>query len=385
MVVGLITLYLCWENYTHQKEAERIFINEIAGQVLNGNEAGGQDSLFYEGFPVYVFRNNGNGIVQTDEAIENSREVGRDKDRIENKEINLSAKANEILALEQQEGVYENFRFLYREPVLVMFDESEWKENNLGMIQGMAAVFLILSVIIVALSALISGWLTRPVRQAFEQQRQFVSDASHELKTPLTVISANAQRLHKEIGANRWLGYILEENDRMGRLLEELLILARMENSSVGTEHTEFDLSRALTGVLLPYESEAFENGIHFYMEIEEECRVTGQEEHLKQAAVILVDNAIHHTSKEGSVWVRLFEKKDRVILEVANTGEEIPKEERKKIFQRFYQSDKAFGRKENRHGLGLAIADAIVRRHRGKINVECSGGITTFTIVLRK
>ena len=119
----------------------------------------------------------------------------------------------------------------------------------------------------------------------------------------------------------------------MGKLLEELLILARMESTLVDNGQEKFDLSRALTGALLPYESEAYEKGIHFYMDIEEECIVTGQEEHLKQAAIILVDNALHHVHEGGNLWVRLSEKRDRVILEVANTGKEIPEEERKRDF----------------------------------------------------
>ena len=105
----------------------------------------------------------------------------------------------------------------------------------------------------------------------------------------------------------------------------------------------------------------------------------------MKQVVIILVDNALHHVSDGGNVWVRLSEKKDKVFLEVANTGEEIPEEDRKKIFQRFYQADKARAGKQNRHGLGLAIADAVAQRHRGKITVECRDGVTRFCLALRK
>lgn len=373
VILAVIEGYLYRETCAYQMESEQIFLREIAERARNGVDWTEEGQLFYEELPVYVFRYD---------DVEGLRMTAGGSGKME-EEINRQAE--EILELSETEGKHGGFRYILAEPVLVLYDESQWEEYNGEIIRGMIIVFLLASVVIAGVAVLISGWLTRPVQKAFDQQKQFVSDASHELKTPLAIIGANAQRLNKEIGENQWLGHILQENRRMGKLLEELLTLARMESPAADRECERFDLSRALTGVLLPYESEAFEKGVHFYMDMEEECFVTGREEQLKQAAVILVDNALHHVSDRGSVWVKLADKRERVVIEVSNTGKEIPEEERAKIFQRFYQTDKASGRKENRHGLGLAIADAIARGHKGTLSVDCRDGVTTFYLMIRK
>lgn len=392
LILAAIELYLYWESYTYNKQSEQLFLKEIAVQVQREQAQSeqtqpeqtqpgktrpeqtwsGQEWILYEGLPVSVFIDTQGELRQIFGG--GGAETGREA---------VLQQAQTILELDQTEGKYGSFRYLYQDSILVLYDESDWEEYNRGLIQGLAVSFLLFAGVIVGISLLLSRWLTRPAQKAFEQQKQFVSDASHELKTPLAVIGANAQRLQKEMGDNQWLGYILSEYQRMGKLLEELLTLARMERPSVEGEQKKFDLSRALTGTLLPYESDAFELGVHFYMDLEEECFVMGEEEHLKQAAVILVDNALHHVSAGGNVWVRLSHRKDRAILEVANTGPEIPEEERVRIFQRFYQSDKTKGRKENRHGLGLAIAAAVAQRHKGRIWVDCRDGITTFYLMI--
>ena len=385
LILAGIEVYLYCESWSYQKEAEEIFLEETVDGLLAEEDGAAEQteqiSFLYSELPVFAFKNTGDGL----HFIMKAESFGEGQNQGANRAAEAMRRAEEIANLGVSDGKYREFRFLCKEDVLVLYDESEWEEYNEEIIRGMILTFLLASAVIAGISVLLSGWLTKPAKKAFEQQKQFVSDASHELKTPLTIIGANAQRLHKEIGDNRWLDYILKENRRMGKLLEELLVLARVENTPSDSGYQRFNLSRALTGALLPYESEAFEQGVHFYMDIMEECFITGQEEHLKQVVIILVDNALHHVSDGGNVWVRLSEKKDKVFLEVANTGEEIPEEDRKKIFQRFYQADKARAGKQNRHGLGLAIADAVVQRHRGKITVECRDGVTRFCLALRK
>lgn len=125
--------------------------------------------------------------------------------------------------------------------------------------------------LIIGVSSVIANWLVKPVERTFEQQKQFVSDVSHELKTPLAVISLNARKLKQENGDSRWLGYILEENKRMGKLLNELLLLAKVENAGEKEPDESVDISRAVLGAILPYESIAFEKGVEFYLDIEED------------------------------------------------------------------------------------------------------------------
>ena len=281
------------------------------------------------------------------------------------------------------EGIYKRNWYLHKDNVLVMMNDAD----TIIYYEQQAAIILISGVVgfavIIICSLLIARWLVKPAARAFEQQKQFISDASHELKTPLAVIGANAQRLKGEIGGNKWLDYILEENVRMGKLLKELLTLAKVENTSLPETKEKVNLSRIVTGALLPFESIAFEKEIEFWIDIQEDVFIKGEEEHLKQAVIILLDNAFAHVSEHGEIRAKLGKKGKWASVSISNTGMEIPKEEQKKIFQRFYRIDKGRNRAENRYGLGLPIASGIAGRHKGRIEVSSENGQTVFTIFL--
>ena len=200
IILAIIELYLYWENCMYQRESEEIFLSQIADQVLNGTMDTSGEEVLFEGLPISVFRSDDSGrLVQL--AGENNTQPGYD---------DTALLAEKIVGLQETSGSYDRFRYLYEKPVLVLYDESEWNTYNREIIKGMLIVFLAASIVVAGVAAIISKWLTRPVQKAFEQQKQFVSDASHELKTPLAIIGANAQRLNQEIGDNQWLGHILK-------------------------------------------------------------------------------------------------------------------------------------------------------------------------------
>lgn len=249
-------------------------------------------------------------------------------------------------------------------------------------IGGLTAFFLI--------SLFLSGWALRPVERAWMQQRQFVADASHELKTPLTVILANAEILcfHRADTIDhqiKWVEYIRAEADRMKKLVEDMLFLAKSDAARVPIQRELVNFSDIVWNSLLPFESVAFEQGVELSNEIQSDIMLFGNEGQLKQLVVILLDNACKYTGENGLVQITLEQFAARVKLVVKNTGSsEISQEDLEHLFERFYRVDKARDRNQGGSGLGLAIAKSIVEGHKGKLTVESGEDlVTTFSVVL--
>ena len=226
--------------------------------------------------------------------------------------------------------------------------------------------------------------MVQPVENAFSKQKQFVSDASHELKTPLAVISANAEVLEQEIGENEYLGYIRSEVRRTDTLVNNLLTLARMDKGGAETEMKPFDLSRAMLDVALPFESTVFEAGKTMETDIPEGISCVGSEEMIKQLTVILLSNALKYSDEGGRIDISLKARGRLREIRVFNTGKAISPEDQEHIFDRFWRADPAHSRETGGHGLGLSIARTIVETHRGKITVDSREGFgTAFTVTL--
>lgn len=246
---------------------------------------------------------------------------------------------------------------------------------------GLAAFFLI--------SLFLSGWALRPVEKTWRQQRQFVADASHELKTPLTVILANTGILlaHEQdtiATQKKWIDYIQAEAARMKLLVEDMLFLAKSDSTEKRTQHTAAALSDIVWSSLLPFESVAYEAGIDLTSSISPGLMVRGDEGQLKQLVAILMDNACKYAGKAGTVMLRLTAKQGKAVLSVQNSGAPIPAKDLAHIFERFYRTDKSRARAQGGYGLGLAIAKSIVDSHCGRISVASSAQAgTVFTVTL--
>lgn len=235
------------------------------------------------------------------------------------------------------------------------------------------------------LSYLISGLMVHPVEDAFEKQKQFISDASHELKTPITVILSNSELLEDQIGENKQLSYIKKECDQMHHLVTSLLTLTHLEQTPyTNADKNSFSLSDALLEQILPMESIAFEKGILIQEEITPDINFYGVKEQLQQVATILIDNALNYSPQGEKVDITLQRTPHHIVFTVSNAGEEIPTGEREKLFERFYRQDKARNRANGHFGLGLSIAKTIVTHHRGKIHIECKDGVNSFIVTLK-
>lgn len=225
--------------------------------------------------------------------------------------------------------------------------------------------------------------IVKPLEESYQKQKQFISDAGHELKTPVSVVSANAELLSREIGENQWLANIQYENERMGKLVGQLLELARTENVAPQTERLDF--SRLVAGGSLPFESVAFEKGLILNTAITDHIIVNGNSSQLSQLVAILIDNAIRHGQHGKEVYVTLTERRGMAVLTVINDGAPIPPDKAEHLFERFYRVDEARSDEERHYGLGLSIAKAIVTAHHGKIDVSCCDGKVCFTARLPK
>lgn len=231
------------------------------------------------------------------------------------------------------------------------------------------------------LSVFLAGKIVNPLEESYRKQKQFISDAGHELKTPVSVVSANAELLSREIGDNRWLQNIQYENERMGMLVSQLLVLARTE--SVAPQREPVDFSRLVAGEALPFESVAFEKGLTLQTDIAGNIPVVGDSTQLRQIVSILLDNAIRHSRERGEVSLSLTREHGLAKLSVVNTGDEIPPDQRARIFERFYRVDTARSGEDRHYGLGLAIAKTIAEAHKGRIEVQCCDGRVEFTVQL--
>ena len=238
------------------------------------------------------------------------------------------------------------------------------------------------------LSMGLAWWITKPVERAWNQQRQFVADASHELKTPLTVILSNTDMLlHREFAdheqSKRRLGNIREESIRMKSLVEDMLYLARSDSGVQQKQLEQVNFSDVVMDSVLMFEPLAFEKQKELQYQLEFGLSVMSSSNTMKQLVEILLDNAMKYSDENGHIWVKLEKQNGKNLrLMVANTGETMTAEQCRRIFERFYRTDPA--RQNNGgYGLGLAIASSIVKEMDGKIWCESQNGVCSFYVQL--
>ena len=242
-------------------------------------------------------------------------------------------------------------------------------------------ILFISEIIIVILTKIITDWITKPVEESFNKQKEFITDASHELKTPLAVITSNIDMIEGKKEDKKWIDNIKNESDRMNKLIINLLDLAKLENDNNITLST-INLSKVLEKTILPFEGIMYEKNIKLTYNIDDNIEYLCNEEQIKELIVILIDNAIKHS--KGKVIANLKKEKKNIILEITNNGDPIPKGEEEKIFERFYKVDKSRNRKDNNYGIGLAIAKSITEKNNGEIKAESNNGFTSFKITFK-
>lgn len=299
-------------------------------------------------------------------------------------EDELVSLAKEALVGNKKSGKTGELVYLVSEKpgyTLVAFLDNTMANSNLDMmIRNFIVVGVVAMLILLVISYIIAGRIVRPLEENDRKQKQFISDASHELKTPVSVINANTEMLRREIGENEWLSNIQYENERMGTLLKQLLDLSRAENASVPMER--IDLSNIVTGDTLALESLAFDQGRIINSYIEDDIHIDGNRTQMEQIVSVLLDNAIRHsTGKEIEITLKRHGRS--AVLSVSNEGPEIPSDKLEHLFDRFYRVDEVRNSEDNHYGLGLSIAKAVVLNHKGSISATSRDGKVTFTVTL--
>ena len=362
-------------NYNASQQEAFHYLNEVAssGEMLIASEE--NSSLFsYRFFRVFIdmygnaFKSvSENNAMYTDEQ--------------------LAALATKVLIRGKNSGAIDHMLYTVKDESygkLIVFMDNRITEANIravglySLIFGSMGLFLLFCMVL-----FLAKWLTKPIEEAFHKQKIFVSDYPQHLNPPLALLPANADTLESEIGESKWLGYIKNEAYKMSGLVNNMLTLTRMETTENKLSFQRFDLTETVRGAVMPFESIAYEKQVDLSVSLQESVFLSGNQEQLGRVAAILTDNAVKYTEPGGKISVLLQQNRGKTILQVSNTGPEIPYADRKKIFDRFYRVDKARSRENGSYGLGLSIAKTIVSAHHGTISVDCRNSRNIFTVTI--
>ena len=307
----------------------------------------------------------------------------------------LTAILQDCLSQNRQEGTVSGYHLRYLRQDNGLYEKLAFVDMSMeqAVLRRMMGSYLVIALaalsLLLGVSVLLSHWATRPVEKAWKQQRQFLSDASHELKTPLTVILSNAELLEQtELPDKpaRWTDNILSEAGRMRSLVEEMLTLARADNMVRTAVMAEVSLSDVAADCALAFEPVAFEAGKPLEYQIADGTLVLGDGDKLRQLISILLDNAIKYGADGGTITLSLQKTDRQARLTVSNPGDPIPPEQLGRLFERLYRADVSRGEKSG-FGLGLPIARTIAEEHKGTLRAESDAGSTRFiyTMMLKK
>ena len=317
-------------------------------------------------------------ITDKNGNILSQQKIGKGQAQSVNQEL-----VDKILSQKEDKLNYKSYVYTVKDlsdgNKLIVLQDTSNKSNAAARAFGTALIILGVGALAL-LTFFLSKFITEPARKALEREKQFVSDASHELKTPISAISINAQALEME-SDNINVKNILSETKRMNSLIEKLLTLSKYEKTPIKDKEI-CSMSDILNEISLTYESIAFEKEIGYQYEIEDGITVRGDEDELKQLAVILIDNAIKNTEPLGLVTINLSKQNNHCVFEVKNTGKGIAEKDLPHIFERFYTLSNS--RSDNSFGLGLPIAKSIAERYKGTITVNSViNEETVFTVKL--
>lgn len=241
---------------------------------------------------------------------------------------------------------------------------------------GLAAVFVLV--------VIFSRMVFRPVEESIQKQKRFITDASHELKTPLTIIDANTEVMEMESVESQWTKSTRKQIQRLSGLVQQLVTLSRLDEEKGLEEKCEFNLSEAVSECVQPYESLAQTREKNLTLNIEEDITYTGDERSIRQLAGILMDNAVKYSSENGNITLTLKKKGKKIFLEVYNDADDLPQGKMDVLFERFYRLDSSRNSGTGGSGIGLSVAKAIVQAHKGKITAENKNGRgLTITVIL--
>jgi len=283
-----------------------------------------------------------------------------------------------------KEGVLHGYPFLVkmsqRNPVIIFLDPSLLKRQTMNCIVLSSLIYLLIIIGLVFLCRKVASWLVKPSETAFEKQKQFMADCSHELKTPLAAIRANADLLEMKSEESKELQNIEDETESMAALINDLLTLSRLGEVDDSASFIPLDLATLVENVCMPLEALMEEKQQKLTLTMERDIKIKGNKRNLQKLLSVLLDNAGRNAPPATEIKVCLSQKEREPVISVTNRGKEIPVGEREKLFTRFYQQDPEHSA-DNNFGLGLAIAKGIADEHQASLKVDCDDGWISFIV----
>lgn len=301
---------------------------------------------------------------------------------------NAATYVNKVLSSSKKSGLVDSYKYaIINEPygrMLIFIDYRIQLQQAASVLLISCSVALVTLLLVFILVSVFSKKAINPIIESIEKQKQFITDAGHEIKTPLAIISANADVLEMTSGKNEWITSIRNQTQRLDKLVKNLLMLSKMNEGNEKLIFSDFDLSNAVLDTADAFEIIADKQNKKFIRDIQPGLRLHGDEGSIRQLISTLVDNAMKYSDEKGTIKISLSGVKRRTKIEVYNTADNIDKENLDKLFDRFYRSDSSRARETGGYGIGLSIAKSIVDRHHGKISVRSEDGKSIyFTVII--
>lgn len=280
--------------------------------------------------------------------------------------------AREVLGRDRNVGIVDSYVYMVSSDGdsehIVFLDRRSELESMIQLMTLSMVTMVFCLLIVFILVASLSKKAIEPVLENMEKQKQFITDAGHEIKTPLAIISADTDVIEIESGKSEWTQSIRNQVVRLGELTQDMLTLAKMEDSQKNETFTKFNISRVAEEIVEEFRPMAVKNQIQFLTEITPDLEFYGSEQEIHQLFSVLLNNAFKYVNDQGSIRFHLYKKRSAVILELDNTADNLPEGDLNKLFDRFYRADNARSRETGGYGIGLSIARAACEHHKGNI-----------------
>ena len=370
------------QNYKREYESVRRSLNIIEEDEFKKNKPffKDNDNMRILDYEVYTIKIEDNKI---DKVISHGNESSN---------FNINNIAKKIISDNDKDNIkignlYFNkysYSYKYNESIVILNSASINKKLT-SLLLSSILIFICIDILIYIISKNITKWIIKPAKEAFDKQRDFIADASHELKTPLAVIMASSDEIESNGENSKYIENIKFESEKMNNLIKNMLELSKLESGVLKSTYKEENLSKIVLKICSTFEAIAYEKQINIITNIKDDIYLNCSKEDIEKVISIIIDNAIKHSYKNKDINVNLYSHKNNISIEIINIGDGIKKEDENKIFERFYRSDKSRNREDNRYGLGLAIAKNIVLNHNGIIKAYTKDEKTIFKLEFKK
>lgn len=395
MIAGVLILALLNFSYVQNNKNSISRILNMKFQITSGKNENGQEEVPKKQERISSAQREKETVTEQkeDSYVKKSYLVAKAQDGTlyvknmvpdtEVSEEKIVETAEKFLKTKKTSGCYENYQFeisVHEGELLIAFADitSLKKEEQKYFIFSLLAA-MVLGILWIYPAWKITGKIIAPLEEAIRLQKEFVLFAGHELKTPVTVMKASLDMLERKGVHSKYLDYAVEENEKMRKLVIELLDYSKMEYQEEKSFRERVNFSQCIEGISLEFEAMAYEKKIMLTADIQKNLFIAGNKEMLGRMAETLLENAIRHTEIGKEVKIVLRKEEKKVRFSVENQGKTIPEEERRRIFEKFYHASSS---EEGHYGLGLAIAQSIAVKHHTEITVISGNGWNYFVTV---